>query len=96
MEMVTWKACWKDRKLLQNSTNVLEYIAQSISVFAFAFEIKSSLSDRLVDELHEPFEHLILHVIMNTAVNKNRSTVYIWYYGEETDIFNCLCNSEEI
>ena len=43
-----------------------------------------------MDELHEPFEDLILHVIRNTASNKNRSTVYIECYLVATD-FQSAC-----
>ena len=60
------------------------HCSEYISVHTFTVGIKSSPSERLMNELHEPFEHLILHVI-NTAANKDRSTVYIWCYAEETE-----------
>ena len=43
--------------------NVSKYTAQNISAFAFLFDIKSSPYERLVDELREPFEHLILNAV---------------------------------
>ena len=62
----------------KKNPNVSEYTAQNIFQSKnFALGMKSSPSERLIDELHEPFEHLILHVIGNTAANKNHSTVYI-------------------
>ena len=100
-EMVNWKAYRKDRNLLQNNPNSHGYLgkksqcfgmhcSQNISVHTFALGIKSSPSESLMDELHEPFEDLILHVIRNTASNKNRSTVYIWCYLVVTD-FQSAC-----
>ena len=53
------------------------HCSEYILVHTFALGIKSSPSERFMDELHEPFEHLILHVIRNIAANKNRSTVNI-------------------
>ena len=88
LEMVNWKAYRKDRNLLQNSqtrTALWEkksqcfgiHCSEYIPVQNFVLGMKSLPSERLIDELHEPFEHLILHVIRNTAANKNHSTVYI-------------------
>ena len=71
LEMVNWRAYGK---LLSNgpnsygplgkqNKNVSKYTAQNISAFAFFFDIKSSPYERLVDELREPFEHLILNAV---------------------------------
>ena len=61
------------------------HCSEYISVQNFALGMKSLPSERLIDELHEPFEHPILHVIRNTSANKNHSTVYIWCYAGETE-----------